>query len=79
MYPENNSIRYLGRIEDLCKSRRGVHDSLTFIDDNKVLLAYRLPLAETIRDFCSQIKSLSAGFASFDYAGNHHQPPCRLV
>lgn len=59
--------QYMGRVQELCKDRRGVHQSVQFLDNASVLLKYRIPMSEIVNDFYSQIKSLSAGYASFDY------------
>eukprot|EP00474_Spongospora_subterranea_P005102 CRZ05560.1 hypothetical protein [Spongospora subterranea] len=58
---------YMGRLQELCKARRGIHQSVSFLDDSSVLMKYKLPMTEIVQDFYSQIKSLSAGYASFDY------------
>jgi len=39
----------------------------TYLDENRVLLKYRLPLAEVVTDFYDELKGRSSGFASFDY------------
>lgn len=51
----------------LCDERRGELNKTTNLDDTRVTLTYRLPLNEIIVDFHDKIKSLSSGFASFDY------------
>ena len=57
---------YLGSILDLCTQRRGEQISLTF--SGKLALAvYNLPLNEIIFDFYDRLKSISRGYASFDY------------
>ncbi|KAI8363397.1 GTP-binding protein lepa [Mortierella sp. GBAus27b] len=58
---------YLGDIMVLCGSRRGVQLEHTYLDENRVLLKYRLPLAEVVTDFHDELKGRSSGFASFDY------------
>ncbi|KAG0006617.1 Translation factor guf1 mitochondrial [Modicella reniformis] len=57
----------LGDIMVLCGSRRGVQLEHTYLDENRVLLKYRLPLAEVVTDFHDELKGISSGFASFDY------------
>lgn len=54
-------------MQELCKKRRGVHQSALFLDNSTVMLKYHLPMSEIVCDFYSQVKSLSAGYASFDY------------
>lgn len=39
----------------------------TYLDESRVLLKYRLPLAEVVTDFHEELKGISSGFASFDY------------
>ncbi|KAG0235970.1 Translation factor guf1 mitochondrial [Actinomortierella wolfii] len=58
---------YLGDIMVLCGSRRGVQIEHTYLDDQRVLLKYRLPLAEVVTDFHEELKGKTSGFASFDY------------
>lgn len=59
--------QYLGNLIKLCEEKRGVQKELTYIDDLRVLLKYRLPLNEVATDFYDELKSLSSGYASFDY------------
>eukprot|EP00047_Mylnosiga_fluctuans_P008313 m.6808 g.6808 ORF g.6808 m.6808 type:complete len:642 (+) comp2134_c0_seq1:16-1941(+) len=58
---------YLGKMIDLCQSRRGMQHDMTFLDQTRVMLKYTLPLSEIVEDFFDQVKSVSAGYASFDY------------
>ncbi|MDO4477858.1 MAG: translation elongation factor 4 [Lachnospiraceae bacterium] len=58
---------FIGPIMTLCQERRGVYISTEFLDTNRVLLKYRLPLNEIIYDFFDALKSRSRGYASFDY------------
>ncbi len=58
---------YLGQIMDLCKEKRGVFLEMTYLEANRVLLKYKLPLNEIIYDFFDSIKSRTKGYASFDY------------
>lgn len=51
----------------LCLSRRGVQLKATNIDNERVLLQYSLPLCEIVIDFHDALKSISSGYASFDY------------
>lgn len=64
---------YLGNMIKLCEDRRGVQLEMTFLDEGRLILRYRLPLNEIITDFYDKLKSQSAGYASFDYelAGYH--------
>ena len=57
---------YLGPILALCEERRGVQSDLTYAG-NRAMLVYRLPLNEVVFDFYDRLKSVSRGYASFDY------------
>ena len=58
--------KYLGPILQLCEERRGVQIELTYVD-TRAMAVYRLPLNEVVFDFYDRLKSLSSGYASFDY------------
>ena len=58
---------YIGAIMDLCQDRRGVYQSIQYIEDTRAMLNYHLPLNEIIYDFFDALKSRSRGYASFDY------------
>ncbi len=57
---------YLGGILKLCEERRGVQRELTYVG-NRAMVVYELPLNEVVFDFYDRLKSLSRGYASFDY------------
>ncbi len=57
---------YLGPILALCTERRGEQLELTYVGD-RAMVVYRLPLNEVVFDFYDRLKSLSRGYASFDY------------
>lgn len=57
----------LGAILKLCEDRRGEQVKIAFLGGGRVLLEYRLPLAEVVLDFYDRLKSCSRGYASFDY------------
>ncbi|MBX7247369.1 MAG: translation elongation factor 4 [Candidatus Sumerlaeaceae bacterium] len=65
---------YIGPIMTLCQARRGVQKSMSYISENRVLLDYDLPLGEVILDFYDKLKSLSSGYASFDYELRDYRP-----
>lgn len=58
---------YLGNILKLLQNRRGIHKKMDTISPQRIHLTYDLPLAEVLYDFFNKIKSLSQGYASFDY------------
>jgi GTP-binding protein LepA len=57
---------YLGPVLTLCNERRGQQVELTYVG-NRAMLVYRLPLNEVVFDFYDRLKSVSRGYASFDY------------
>jgi GTP-binding protein LepA len=57
---------YLGPILSLCQERRGEQVELTYVG-NRAMLVYKLPLNEVVIDFYDRLKSISRGYASFDY------------
>ncbi len=59
--------RYVGNVLGLCQERRGVQESLQYLDPTRVMLIYELPLNEVILDFYDRLKSRSQGYASLDY------------
>ena len=65
---------YLGNIITLCEEKRGKQISLTYLDEDRIILKYRLPLAEVATDFYDRLKSVSAGYASFDYEESGYEP-----
>ncbi len=58
---------FVGPIMELCQERRGRYVSMEYIETNRALLKYELPLNEIIYDFFDALKSKSRGYASFDY------------
>lgn len=60
-------VEYLGNIISLCIDRRGNQTSLNYLDDKRAELKFDLPLIEVVYDFYDRLKSLSRGYASFDY------------
>ena len=58
---------YVGSVIQLCEGRRGKMLHMEYISEQRVLLEYDLPFAEIITDFYDQLKSVTRGYASFDY------------
>ncbi len=57
---------YLGNVLKLCEERRGIQDDLTYAGD-RAMVVYKLPLNEVVYDFYDRLKSVTSGYASFDY------------
>ena len=64
---------YLGGILKLCEERRGVQKDLTYAG-SRAMVVYELPLNEVVFDFYDRLKSVSKGYASFDYQIIDHRP-----
>ena len=58
---------YIGQVMDLAQSRRGELIDMTYIDENRVSIKYKIPLNEVIYNFFDSLKSRSKGYASLDY------------
>lgn len=65
---------YIGPLMELCQQRRGIYVDLKYIDDNRMHLIYKMPLAEIVYNFFDKLKSCSRGFASFDYELSEYLP-----
>ena len=59
--------KYIGAIMTLCQKKRGTYKTTQYLSKDKVQLLYHLPLGEIIFDFYDKLKSISSGYASFDY------------
>lgn len=64
--------KYMGGIMALCSERRGVQENISYVG-NRAVLVYQLPLAEIVFDFYDRVKSISSGYASFDYVLHGYQ------
>ena len=58
---------YIGPIMELCQDKRGIYESLEYINATRVNIHYLLPLSEIVYDFFDKLKSTTKGYASFDY------------
>lgn len=64
---------YTGRIMSLCLNRRAVQKNMVYIDEHRVMMKYLFPLNEVVVDFYDLLKSMSSGYASFDYEDAGYQ------
>ncbi len=58
---------YIGPIMELCQDKRGSYISMEYIDELRVNMHYEIPLSEIVYDFFDRLKSVTKGYASFDY------------
>lgn len=58
---------YVGPIMELCQDKRGIYQTLSYVDETRVNIVYHLPLSEIVYDFFDKLKSYTKGYASFDY------------
>jgi GTP-binding protein LepA len=66
--------QYLSYVIDLCKRKRGVHVRVDYIDGNRCMAVYRMPLAEIVLDFYDKLKSGTRGYGSLEYRIIGNQP-----
>ena len=66
--------RYIGPIMELVTARRGTFGKMEYVDEQRVLLTYQMPLAELIVDFYDQLKTRTQGYASLDYHFADYRP-----
>lgn len=59
--------RYIGTVMELVTSKRGTYQSMDYLDQERVVLKYQIPLAEIVIDFYDSLKSRTQGYASLDY------------
>ncbi len=64
---------YLGAVMKLCIDKRGILKNQVFLTSDRVELSFRLPLSEIVFDFYDKLKSISRGYASFDYVMDGYQ------
>lgn len=65
---------YIGPIMELVTRKRGQYINMEYLDTSRVMLTYKIPLAELIIDFYDRLKSLTKGYASLDYSFDSYQP-----
>ncbi len=66
--------QYLGPVISLCIDRRGIQRDMAYLDTGRVELIFELPLSEVLFDFYDKLKSISRGYASFDYEFLEYRP-----
>ncbi|MFA7168487.1 MAG: translation elongation factor 4 [Sphaerochaetaceae bacterium] len=59
--------QYVGPVMTLCMEKRGTQTGMNYLDEKRVELIYSMPLSEVLFDFYDRLKSISRGYASFDY------------
>ena len=58
---------YIGPLMELCQNKRGNYKAIEYLTPERAILHYELPLSEIVYDFFDKLKSISKGYASFDY------------
>ena len=58
---------YIGGVMKACNDRRGIYLNTEYLDSSRAILSYELPLSEVVIDFYDRLKSVSRGYASYDY------------
>jgi len=65
---------YIGGIMEVVQSKRAIYQTTEYIDENRVIINYEIPLAEVIIDLYDQLKSISRGYASMNYEMKDYRP-----
>ncbi len=65
---------FLGPVMSLCQDRRAIQKELKYLDAKRVSLSYEMPLNEIVLDFYDRLKSITKGYASFDYEWLGYRP-----
>ncbi len=65
---------YVGAIMELSQEKRGEYENMTYLDENRVMIHYSLPLSEIIYDYFDRLKSVTRGYASLDYELASYRP-----
>ncbi len=65
---------YVGAVMELCQRKRGIFDTMEYLDDIRVNVIYHIPLSEIIYDFFDKLKSNTRGYASLDYELEDYRP-----
>lgn len=67
-------VEFLGSIMNMVQERRGIQKGMEYLDNSLVMLIYEIPLNEIVFDFYDRLKSISKGYASFDYEYLDYRP-----
>ena len=65
---------YVGAVMQVSQDKRGEYKSMDYLDTNRVMLIYHIPLSEIVYDYFDQLKSTTRGYASLDYELADYQP-----
>ncbi len=65
---------YVGQVMELSQEKRGEYENMTYVDENRVMIHYSLPLSEIIYDYFDRLKSATRGYASLDYELHGYRP-----
>ena len=65
---------YVGAVMELSQEKRGEYQNMTYLDEDRVMIHYALPLSEIIYDYFDRLKSCSRGYASLDYELAGYRP-----
>ena len=65
---------YVGAVMELSQEKRGEYQNMTYLDEDRVMIHYSLPLSEIIYDYFDRLKSCSRGYASLDYELAGYKP-----
>lgn len=69
----HSCLEYLSVINSLCTESRGNRGDVSSVDGERMIIKWRMPLAEVVADFFERLKRLTSGYASFDYEHDGHQ------
>ena len=58
---------YVGNVLSLCEEKRGIQENISFHGETRAVISYKIPLSEIVLDFHDRLKSMTKGYASFDY------------
>ena len=65
---------YVGNVLALCQNKKGIQHEMSFISPERVMVHYEFPLNEIVSDFHDRLKSVTSGYASFDYEVSGYRP-----